>query len=215
MIIHKRSGGLEFSNRAHSEVIMKIAGRSITAAVTVMVPNSLGPAKLRLACGTEEQKDDFLLKLATGTEIPCFALTGPHAGSDASAMRDTGIVCYDRFECKDHVIGIRLNWEKRYITLGPVATVLGLAFKPYDPDHLIGDRDEIGITVALIPTDLPGISIGRRHFPLDSAFQNGPNSGRDDFTPWMRSSAARHKPAMAGKCSCKPWPPAGVSLCPL
>jgi acyl-CoA dehydrogenase len=158
---------------------MKIASRSTTAAVTVMVPNSLGPAKLLLNYGTEQQKNHYLPRLAAGAEIPAFALTGPHAGSDASAMPDTGIVCYN----PDKVPGIRLNWEKRYITLGPVATVLGLAFKLYDPDHLIGDKENIGITVALIPTDTPGIAIGRRHNPLGSSFQNGPNWGKDVFIP--------------------------------
>ena len=179
MIIPKRYGGLAFSDTAHSEIVMKIASRSTTAAVTVMVPNSLGPAKLLLNYGTEQQKNHYLPRLATGEEIPAFALTGPHAGSDASAMPDTGIVCYNQ----DKELGIRLNWEKRYITLGPVATVLGLAFKLYDPDHLIGDKENIGITVALIPTDTPGMSIGRRHNPLDSAFQNGPNWGKDVFIP--------------------------------
>jgi acyl-CoA dehydrogenase len=183
MIIPKKYGGLEFSDYAHSQVVMKIASRSITAAVTVMVPNSLGPAKLLLDYGTDAQKKRYLYKLAAGEEIPAFALTGPYAGSDAGAMRDTGIVCYGAFEGQDKVLGIRLNWEKRYITLGPVATVLGLAFKLYDPDHLLGDKENIGITVALIPTHTPGISIGRRHYPLDSAFQNGPNWGKDVFIP--------------------------------
>lgn len=183
MIIPKQYGGLEFGEYAHSEVVMKISSRSSTAAVTVMVPNSLGPAKLLLAYGTEQQKNHYLPRLAKGEEIPAFALTGPHAGSDAGAMPDTGIVCYGKFEGKDKVLGIRLNWDKRYITLGPVATVLGLAFKLYDPEHLIGDKENIGITVALIPTNTQGVSIGRRHFPLDSAFQNGPNWGKDVFIP--------------------------------
>lgn len=183
MIIPKRYGGLEFSEYAHSEAVMKISSRSSTAAVTVMVPNSLGPAKLLLAYGAEQQKNHYLPRLAKGLEIPAFALTGPHAGSDAGAMPDTGIVCYGKFAGKDKVLGIRLNWEKRYITLGPVATVLGLAFKLYDPEHLLGDKESIGITVALIPTDTKGVSIGRRHFPLDSAFQNGPNWGKDVFIP--------------------------------
>jgi acyl-CoA dehydrogenase len=183
MIIPKQYGGLEFSEYAHSEAVMKISSRSSTAAVTVMVPNSLGPAKLLLAYGTEQQKNHYLPRLAAGQEIPAFALTGPHAGSDAGAMPDTGVVCYGKFEGKDKVLGIRLNWDKRYITLGPVATVLGLAFKLYDPEHLIGDKENIGITVALIPTDTQGVSIGRRHFPLDSAFQNGPNWGKDVFIP--------------------------------
>lgn len=182
MIIPKRYGGLEFSSFAHSEVVMKIASRSITAAVTVMVPNSLGPAKLLLAYGTEEQKNHYLPRLARGEDIPAFALTGPQAGSDAAAMPDVGIVTYGVFRGR-RMLGIRLNWEKRYITLGPVATVLGLAFKLYDPDHLLGAQEELGITVALIPTDLPGVSIGTRHLPLDSAFQNGPNWGRDVFIP--------------------------------
>jgi len=183
MIIPKQYGGLEFSESAHSEIVMKIASRSATAAVTVMVPNSLGPAKLLLSYGTQKQKDYYLPRLATGEEIPCFALTGPNAGSDAGAMPDKGIVCFGSFNGKDKVLGIRLNWEKRYITLGPVATVLGLAFKLYDPDHLIGDKESIGITVALIPTNTPGIKIGSRHFPLNSAFQNGPNWGEDVFIP--------------------------------
>jgi len=179
MIIPKEYGGLAFSETAHSEIVMKIASRSTTAAVTVMVPNSLGPAKLLLNYGTEQQKNHYLPRLVTGEEMPAFALTGPQAGSDAGAMPDTGVVCYSQ----DKILGIRLNWEKRYITLGPVATVLGLAFKLYDPDHLIGDKENIGITVALIPTNTPGVSIGRRHNPLDSAFQNGPNWGKDVFIP--------------------------------
>ncbi len=183
MIIPKKYDGLEFSHFAHSEIVMKISSRSSSAAVTVMVPNSLGPAKLLLSYGTEEQKDYYLPRLATGQEIPCFALTGPKAGSDAGAMPDTGIVCYGTHKGKKKVLGIRLNWEKRYITLGPVATVIGLAFKMYDPDHLIGDKENIGITVALIPTDTKGISIGNRHFPLNAAFQNGPNWGKDVFIP--------------------------------
>lgn len=178
MMIPKAYGGLAFSESAHSEVVMKIASRCTTAAVTVMVPNSLGPAKLLLNYGTEAQKNYYLPRLVTGEEIPAFALTSPVAGSDASAMTDTGIICH-----QDGVLGIRLNWEKRYITLGPIATVLGLAFKLYDPDKLIGDKENIGITVALIPTNTPGISIGRRHNPLDSAFQNGPNWGKDVFIP--------------------------------
>ena len=178
MMIPKAYGGLEFSETAHSEVVMKIASRCTTAAVTVMVPNSLGPAKLLLNYGTEAQKNYYLPRLVSGEEIPAFALTSPVAGSDAGAMTDKGIVC-----TQDGVLGIRLNWEKRYITLGPVATVLGLAFKLYDPDKLIGETEAIGITVALIPTNTAGISIGRRHYPLDSAFQNGPNWGKDVFIP--------------------------------
>lgn len=192
-MIPKQYGGLAFSEHAHSEIVMKIASRSSTAAVTVMVPNSLGPAKLLLMYGTEQQKNHYLPRLVTGEEIPAFALTGPLAGSDAGAMPDTGIVCQGTFAGKNEVLGIRLNWDKRYITLGPVATVLGLAFKLYDPDHLLGDKENIGITVALIPTDTPGVSIGRRHFPLDSAFQNGPNWGKDVFIPldWIIGGVAQ------------------------
>jgi acyl-CoA dehydrogenase len=183
MIIPRRYGGLEFSAHAHSCVVMKVASRSITAAVTVMVPNSLGPAELLLRYGTEEQKDYYLPRLARGDDVPCFALTGPEAGSDAAAIPDTGVVCRRDFRGRRKVLGIRLNWDKRYITLGPVATVLGLAFKLYDPEHLIGDRDALGITLALIPTDTPGIDIGRRHLPLNIPFQNGPNRGKDVFIP--------------------------------
>lgn len=150
MIIPKSYGGLEFSALGHSSVVMKVAGRSITAAVTIMVPNSLGPGELLMRYGTEKQKDFYLPRLSSGEEIPCFALTGPENGSDAGAMPDTGIVCRDSFNGDDNVLGIRLNWDKRYITLGPVATVLGLAFKLYDPDHLVGEENDIGITLALI-----------------------------------------------------------------
>jgi acyl-CoA dehydrogenase len=182
IIIPKQYGGLEFSEFAHSQVVMKIASRCITAAVTVMVPNSLGPAKLLLAYGTEQQKDYYLPRLVEGKEFPAFALTGPQAGSDASAMPDTGIVCHGSYDGQEMLV-IHLNWEKRYITLGSVATVLGLAFKLYDPEHLLGTQENIGITLALIPTNTPGISIGRRHFPLDSGFQNGPNWGKDVIIP--------------------------------
>ena len=193
MIIPKAYGGLEFSAQAHSDVVMKLASRSISMAVTVMVPNSLGPAKLLLHYGTEAQKRHYLPRLARGEDVPCFALTGPEAGSDASSIPDIGVVCRRRFEGQDNVLGIRLDWEKRYITLGPVATVLGLAFKLHDPDHLLGNRVDIGITLALIPTDTPGIEIGHRHFPLNIAFQNGPNRGRDVFIPldWVIGGPAR------------------------
>jgi len=183
MIIPKKYGGLEFSALAHSSIVMKIAGRSITAAVTVMVPNSLGPGKLLLHYGTDEQKNYYLPRLSNGDEIPCFALTGPEAGSDAGAMPDTGVICKGSFDGKDDVLGIQLNWEKRYITLGPVATLLGLAFKLYDPDHLLGDEVELGITLALIKTDIPGIDIGNRHFTSNHMFMNGPNRGKDVFIP--------------------------------
>jgi acyl-CoA dehydrogenase len=182
IIIPKEYGGLGFSTLAHSHVIMKLASRSVAAAVTVMVPNSLGPAELLLRYGTKEQKEHHLPLLANGEEIPCFALTGPEAGSDAASIPDTGIVCRDLFGGEE-IIGIRLNWEKRYITLGPVATILGLAFRLRDPDLLLGRDKEPGITLALIPTDMPGIVIGNRHNPLGVPFQNGPNRGKDVFIP--------------------------------
>jgi len=182
MIIPQRYGGLEFSAYGHSSVVTKISARSISAGVTVMVPNSLGPAELLMHYGTETQKDFYLPRLADGREIPCFALTGPFAGSDAGAITDHGVVCMGDHEGKQ-VLGLRLNWEKRYITLGPVATVLGLAFKAYDPDGLLGEQEDLGITCALIPANTPGVTIGNRHFPLNAAFQNGPNSGKDVFIP--------------------------------
>ena len=182
MIIPKKYGGLEFSAYGHSCVVMKLSARSISVGVTVMVPNSLGPAELLLHYGSDAQKKYYLPRLADGREIPCFALTGPDAGSDAGSIPDTGVVCKGDFEGKQ-VLGLRLNWEKRYITLGPVATVLGLAFKVYDPDGLLGNEVELGITCALIPTKTPGIVIGNRHFPMNAAFQTGPNSGKDIFIP--------------------------------
>ncbi len=180
--IPKRYGGHEFSAVAQSEIVMKVASRSGTAGVTVMVPNSLGPAELLLHYGTDDQKNYYLPRLARGEEIPCFALTNPYAGSDAGAIPDYGIVCKGEYQGAE-VIGLRVTWEKRYITLGPVATLLGLAFKAYDPDHLLGDQEELGITCALVPTDTPGVNIGTRHYPLNAAFQNGPNSGTDVFIP--------------------------------
>ena len=183
MIIPKEYGGLQFSALAHSSVVAKIASRSATGTVTVMVPNSLGPAELLLHYGTKEQKDKYLHRLAKGLEIPCFALTGPFAGSDAGAIPDTGIVCYGEFNGQKNVLGLRMNWEKRYITLAPVATLLGIAFKLFDPDHLLGPDEARGITLALIPTNTPGVQTGRRHFPLNSAFQNGPTTGKDVFIP--------------------------------
>jgi acyl-CoA dehydrogenase len=163
-------------------VIMKMASRSTTASSTIGVPNSLGPTELLLHYGTEEQKQRYLPGLATAKEIPCFALTSPQAGSDAAALIDSGVVCKGKWNGKQ-ITGIRLNWDKRYITLAPVATVLGLAFKLYDPDHLIGDVEDYGITAALIPTDTPGVTVGRRHIPLTIPFQNGPTSGKDVFVP--------------------------------
>ena len=182
MIIPKRYGGREFSALANSEVLAKIATRSPTCASIVAVPNSLGPAELLLRYGTEEQKNHYLPRLASGEDVPCFALTGPTAGSDAASIPDTGVVCKGTWEGKE-VLGMSLNWNKRYITLAPVATVLGLAFRLTDPDHLMGQVDDYGITCALIPPHLPGISIGRRHFPLNLPFQNGPTHGKDVFVP--------------------------------
>jgi len=182
LIIPKQYGGKGFSAYAHSQVAMKLATRSGDLASTVMVPNSLGPAELLMHYGTEAQRDHYLPRLARGEDIPCFALTGPLAGSDAGAMPDTGIICQGQWQGEE-VIGLRLNWEKRYITLGPVATLLGLAFKAYDPEHLLGEEEELGISLALVPTETPGVEISRRHLPLGAAFMNGPNSGRDVFIP--------------------------------
>jgi acyl-CoA dehydrogenase len=182
IIIPKSYGGLGFSAYAHTEIVTKISTRSGTAAVTVMVPNSLGPAELLIHYGTDEQKNHYLPRLAKGLEIPCFALTNPDAGSDAGAIPDFGIVCKGVHEGRE-VLGIRMTWEKRYITLGPVATILGVAFKLYDPDKLLGNDEDIGITLALIPTSHKGVNIGRRHIPLSAAFMNGPNSGKDVFIP--------------------------------
>jgi acyl-CoA dehydrogenase len=182
MIIPERYGGLEFSAIAHSAVVAKVSSRSITTACTLMVPNSLGPAELLLHYGTEAQRQYYLPRLATGEEIPCFALTEPHAGSDAASSRSTGIVCRGMFEGKE-VLGIRLNWNKRYITLAPVATVLGLAFRMYDPDRLLGGETDLGITCALIPRNTPGVRIGDRHDPMGVPFQNGPITGTDVFVP--------------------------------
>ncbi|QJR13923.1 acyl-CoA dehydrogenase [Usitatibacter palustris] len=182
IIIPKSFGGLGFSAFAHTEIVTKISTRSGTAAVTVMVPNSLGPAELLIHYGTDEQKNHYLPRLAKGQDIPCFALTNPEAGSDAGAIPDFGIVCKGQHEGRE-VLGIRLTWEKRYITLAPVATILGLAFKLYDPDKLIGTQEELGITLALVPTNHKGVNIGRRHIPLDAAFMNGPTTGKDVFIP--------------------------------
>ncbi|MFU8821539.1 MAG: acyl-CoA dehydrogenase [Gammaproteobacteria bacterium] len=191
MIIPKEYGGLDFSARAQSEVVMKVASRSGAAAVTVMVPNSLGPGELLMHYGTMEQKQYFLPRLARGEEIPAFALTGPWAGSDAGAMPDVGVVCKGEYKGKE-VLGFRVNWSKRYITLGPIATILGLAFKARDPDGLLGGKKDLGITCALIPTDAPGVEIGLRHNP-GGAFLNGPNSGTDVFVPmdWIIGGQAQ------------------------
>ena len=182
MIIPKRHGGLGFSPYAHSEIVRRISAFSITAGVTVMVPNSLGPGELLMQFGTQAQRDYWLPRLADGREVPCFGLTSPEAGSDAASMVDTGVVCRQVVDGRE-LIGVRLNWHKRYITLGPVATVLGLAFKMSDPDGILGGARDIGISVALVPTDAPGVEIGRRHLPAMQVFQNGPNRGRDVFVP--------------------------------
>ncbi len=182
MNIAKEYGGLGFSAYAHSQVMTKLSTHSGTVSVTVMVPNSLGPGELIAHYGTEAQKRHYLPRLAKGLEIPCFALTNPNAGSDAAAIPDYGIVCWGEHEGK-RMLGLRVTWDKRYITLGPVATLLGLAFRAYDPDHLVGDKEDIGITCALIPTSHPGVEIGRRHMPLNAVFQNGPNWGKDVFIP--------------------------------
>jgi len=182
MIIPKRYGGLEFSAYAHSCVLAKIASRSATVSSTVAVPNSLGPAELLNHYGTEEQKNHYLPRLARAEEIPCFALTGPRAGSDAASIPDTGIVSRGQWQGRE-IIGLKLNFTKRYITLAPIATVVGLAFRMFDPEHLLGERTDLGITCALIPRSTPGLTIGRRHFPINIPFQNGPIQGKDVFVP--------------------------------
>jgi acyl-CoA dehydrogenase len=194
LIIPESYGGLGFSAAAHSAVISKIGSRSTTASVTVMVPNSLGPAELLLHYGTDEQKRHYLPRLASGQEIPCFGLTGPHAGSDAASTRSEGTVCYEQ-RGAERVLGIRLNWHKRYITLGPVATLIGLAFRLHDPEHLLGETEDLGITVALVPADLPGIDIGARHDPMD-----GESGGRPlDLAARPRGSL---RAACHAKCGC-------------
>lgn len=182
MIIPEEYGGLGFSATAHSAVVVKVGSRSITGAVTVMVPNSLGPGELLLHYGTDKQKKHYLPRLADGREIPCFGLTEPEAGSDAGSAKSYGVVMKGEYKGEE-CLGMKLNWEKRYITLGPVATVIGLAFRLYDPDGLLGDTEDLGITCALIPADLHGIDIGQRHDPCNVPFQNGPNWGKDVFVP--------------------------------
>ncbi len=182
MIIPKQYGGLGFSALGHSAVLQKVSSRSAVAAATIAVPNSLGPAELLLEYGTEEQKDHYLPRLSQGLEIPCFGLTGPSAGSDATSIPDTGVVCKKKINGKE-VLGINLNFDKRYITLAPVATVVGLAFQMMDPDNLLGDKKQLGITLALIPRDTKGMEIGRRHLPLDVMFMNGPIRGKNVFIP--------------------------------
>jgi len=192
MIIPKKYGGLEFSAYMHSQVVTKLATRSSTLAVSVMVPNSLGPAELLIHYGTQAQKDYYLPRLAKGIEVPAFGLTNPQAGSDAAAIPDVGVVCKGIWEGRE-IIGMRVSWEKRYITLGPICTILGLAFRLTDPDHLLGEKEDLGITCALVPTRTPGVNIGRRHWPLNATFQNGPNWGTNVFMPldWIIGGPAR------------------------
>jgi len=182
MIIKKEYGGLAFSAYAQSRVLQKLSSVSSVLASTVGVPNSLGPAELLQHYGTTEQQAYYLPRLATGEEIPCFALTSPEAGSDASSIPDFGVVCKGEFEGEE-ILGMKLTWDKRYITLAPVATVLGLAFKLQDPEGLLGDKEDLGITCALIPTNIDGVITGRRHFPLNIPFHNGPTQGNEVFVP--------------------------------
>ncbi|MCC5792972.1 MAG: acyl-CoA dehydrogenase [Legionellaceae bacterium] len=182
MIIPREYGGLDFSASAQVAILVKIYSRSISLATTISVPNSLGPAELLLKYGTPEQRDYYLPRLAQGLEIPCFALTGPDAGSDAASIPDHGVVCKQTVDGKE-IVGVRLNWNKRYITLAPVATVIGLAFRLFDPDNLLGRGEDIGISCALIPAETKGVRTGRRHFPLNAAFMNGPTQGKDVFIP--------------------------------
>ncbi len=182
LIIPKKYGGKEFSALAHSQIIAKVGSASTAVSVAVGVPNSLGPAELLLHYGTDEQKNYYLPRLAKGEEIPCFALTSHVAGSDAGSIEDSGVVCKHTFDGEEK-LAIRLNWNKRYITLAPVATVLGLAFKLYDPDHLLGEKENLGITCALVNTKLPGVTVGNYHFPLGCAFPNGPTTGTDVIIP--------------------------------
>jgi acyl-CoA dehydrogenase len=182
MIIPKSYGGLEFSAFAHSAVVQKVSTMSATVGTTICVPNSLGPGELLMHYGTDEQKNYYLPRLADGREIPCFGLTNPYAGSDATSIPDTGVVCKQMHEGKE-VLGLRLTFDKRYITLAPVATIVGIAFRMLDPDHLIGDKIDIGISLVLVPRDTPGLDIGRRHNPLNCAFQNGPIRAKDLFVP--------------------------------
>lgn len=182
MIIPKKYGGLEFSALAHSYVVAKCASLSGTLSSTVCVPNSLGPGELLMHYGTEEQKDHYLPRLARGEDIPCFALTNPYAGSDATSIPDYGIICKGQYKGEE-VLGVKLNFDKRYITLAPVATVIGLAFRLYDPEQMLSADKDRGITLALIPRETPGLDVGRRHFPLNVPFQNGPVRGKDVFIP--------------------------------
>jgi len=182
LVIPREDGGMGFSNTAHSEIVMKISTRSVSAAVTVMVPNSLGPGELLMHYGTDAQKQHYLPRLAKGEEIPCFALTSPVAGSDAGAIPDKGIVCKGSWNGEE-VLGLKVTWNKRYITLAPVATLIGLAIKVYDPEHLLGEQEDIGVTCVLVPRDTDGVNAGARHLPMNTVFMNGPTWGSDVFIP--------------------------------
>ncbi|MEQ6886500.1 acyl-CoA dehydrogenase [Salicola sp. Rm-C-2C1-2] len=182
LVIDKNHGGLGFSNTAHSEVVMKLASRGVSAAVTVMVPNSLGPGELITYYGTDDQKQYYLPRLAKGDEVPCFALTSPVAGSDAGAIPDRGVICRGYWNGQE-VLGMKVTWNKRYITLAPVATLIGLAIKVYDPDHLLGDDHDLGVTTVMVPAETEGVNHGARHLPMNTVFMNGPTWGDDVFIP--------------------------------
>ncbi|MEQ5833973.1 acyl-CoA dehydrogenase [Marinobacter sp. NFXS9] len=182
LVIPEEYGGKGFSATAHSEIVMKVSTRSVSAAVTVMVPNSLGPGELLMHYGTDEQKQYYLPRLAKGEEVPCFALTSPVAGSDAGAIPDKGIVCRGQWKGEE-VLGLKVTWNKRYITLAPVATLIGLAIKVYDPDGLMGGEEDLGVTCVMIPHDLEGVHHGARHLPMNTVFMNGPTWGEDVFIP--------------------------------
>lgn len=195
LMIPKEQGGQGFSHTAHSETVLKISTRSVSAAVTVMVPNSLGPGELLMEYGTDDQKHYYLPRLARGEEVPCFALTSPIAGSDAGAIPDKGIVCTGQWNGEE-VLGLRVTWNKRYITLAPVATLIGLAIKVYDPDSLLGGDEEIGVTCVLVPRDTEGVHAGARHLPMNTVFMNGPTWGNDVFIPMSQVIGGQ---AMLGK----------------
>jgi len=195
LVIRGEFGGKGFSHTAHSEIVMRISTRSVSAAVTVMVPNSLGPGELLEMYGTQEQKAHYLPRLARGEEIPCFALTSPIAGSDAGAIPDRGIVCRGQWQGEE-VLGLRVTWNKRYITLAPVATLIGLAIKVYDPDRLLGDEEIVGVTCVLMPRELEGVNAGARHLPMNTVFMNGPTWGNEVFIPMQQVIGGQ---AMLGK----------------
>ena len=198
MLISKEHGGLGFSPQAQSLILGKIASRSPDVVTIVMVPNSLGPGELIEKYGTDEQKHYYLPRLAKGEEVPCFSLTGPTSGSDAATMRDIGHVTRGMYRARR--VGIRLSWDKRYITLGPNATLVGLAFHLFDPDNLLGEGEDVGITPGAHPGHHPGVNIGRRHLPSGAAFPNGPNWGKDVFIPMDWVIGGEIWPGTAGAC---------------